>query len=121
MSKTCPFCGSAKTINKGVNIEHDHYEWIVCVNCGASGPVTNTKEAAVAAWENRVDPWITVTERLPEGGQKVLMLVNGRIEEATHLDFLGVWTGSGIVYRDETGFVTHWRPLPEPPAGEMHS
>ena len=63
--------------------------------------------------------WISVEERLPEHGQEVLCACRAGIYEV----FKYVDGISGPWYKDSRhvymkGFVTHWMPLPEPPAKE---
>mgnify|MGYP003676848478 CR=1 FL=1 len=44
----CPFCGGdAKQRQR----QRDH--WVVCLKCGALGPFTKSKTAAVDAWNQR--------------------------------------------------------------------
>lgn len=62
--------------------------------------------------------WFSVSERLPEHGQEVLCACRAGIYEVLkYVDGI-----SGPWYKDSRhvymkGFVTHWMPLPEPPAG----
>jgi Lar family restriction alleviation protein len=46
--KPCPFCG---------NKDQDAFICdgrVICYKCGAIGPLKKTKEAAIAAWNNRI-------------------------------------------------------------------
>ena len=55
--------------------------------------------------------WISVSERLPEGDVKVLVLVNGAADIAC-LNWQYGW-----MYEDYGSLEpSHWMPLPEPPA-----
>lgn len=58
--------------------------------------------------------WISVKDRLPEQGQEVLLWEVGTPYDETYKHY------SMVVYDPELWqpwlkFVTHWRPLPEPP------
>lgn len=48
--KSCPFCGS-----DDLYIPHpEHvFAWILCNACDTEGPVKNTKEEAITAWNTR--------------------------------------------------------------------
>ncbi len=66
--------------------------------------------------------WIPVTERLPEPGQSVLIVIdNGvsvfHVEKARHYPDVLQWTtdDGGYYHGDKYGWVTHWKPLPQPP------
>lgn len=49
----CPFCGDAVA----AVFEHDYQRWsVVCLCCGATGPVLRSRAAAVARWEVRAPP-----------------------------------------------------------------
>lgn len=85
--------------------------------------LTNDAADAIEELLAKVPQWISVEERLPEFGERVL--VCGRIDDfgdepeygidiayryhagVEHIDF----------YWDSTFDVTHWMPLPEPPSG----
>jgi hypothetical protein len=62
------------------------------------------------------DRWISVKERLPENGQRVLVYYRNQIGETCDITetryvaggYIGFWGGG----------VTHWMPLPEPPEKE---
>ncbi len=60
--------------------------------------------------------WISVKDRLPEEGERVLIY---RIGEPLSIDYMidltpkpPIWA---CLYEDEMYKVTHWKPLPEPP------
>lgn len=44
----CPFCGGAAKHTFGMN-EH----WVSCTVCGASGPMSDTKQKALDVWNTR--------------------------------------------------------------------
>ena len=60
--------------------------------------------------------WISVEERLPDGGTYVLVTTDGVVAHAyRHNDRFIAFTAAGVA---TVGGVTHWMPLPEPPKGE---
>ncbi|MFA5376742.1 MAG: DUF551 domain-containing protein [Dehalococcoidia bacterium] len=59
------------------------------------------------------DGWISVKDRLPGDGERVLATDHGHVYTAT-LDTDGVFSDWWCDSDDET-HPTHWRPLPEPP------
>ena len=66
-----------------------------------------------------VQEWISVTERLPEKGEEVLVFDTR--ENWTGFAWLRpdeTWTALGFDFPFDLGEVTHWMPLPEPPKGE---
>ena len=66
-----------------------------------------------------VQEWVSVTERLPEKGEDVLVF-NIR-ENWTGFAWLRpdeTWTALGFDFPFDLGEVTHWMPLPQPPKGE---
>ena len=95
-----------------------------CSVCGVTTIYFATEAEAVAAWNRRADGWVSVEMRLPEGfGPLSEVLI------ATPIDTGGFSTWMGWRDRDcyngwwsddpdwdsrET--ITHWRPLPPPPA-----
>lgn len=56
--------------------------------------------------------WIPVGEQLPEEGVFVLVVVTGDVDTAFHLD--GTWQQLAAIFKPRA--VTHWQPLPAPPA-----
>jgi hypothetical protein len=108
--RSCPFCGGEVELSSAWFRKDGLQFWIEC-KCGASIPgigETLSREACVAAWNRRANPWVSVAERLPEEGVKVLVwrkneaMVGQRNGEYWVLT-PGVWT-----CRD----VTHWMPIP---------
>ena len=53
--------------------------------------------------------WIPVSERLPEEGHKVLVLLT---DGAISIDLI---YGNDFLYENWVGDITHWMPLPKPP------
>jgi hypothetical protein len=80
-----------------------------------------TVEGIAAVVEEAMgNPWIPVSERLPEPttlGPRVLVRVSGYYYPDIAKRFAsGEWiSGEGRVYRPWD--ITHWMPLPEPPPG----
>jgi len=67
--------------------------------------------------------WISVEERLPEEGQNVLFYFEVTGVEVGHYTLINdVHYGKGNQFYNKGGFltddVTHWMPLPAPPAGD---
>jgi len=52
--KPCPFCGSTCLEIYGNKCQGKGRYWVACVICGAQLYTTQTREAAVAAWNKRV-------------------------------------------------------------------
>jgi len=53
--------------------------------------------------------WIPVSERLPEEGHKVLVLLT---DGAISIDLI---YGNDFLYENWVGDITHWMPLPDAP------
>ena len=51
--KGCPFCCSLQIDSKEVEDLHGHHWLGACLDCECEGPLADTKEAAVALWNNR--------------------------------------------------------------------
>lgn len=66
--------------------------------------------------------WISVKDRLPEEGQKVIVFDNEYKTVDTY-----EFEDSKFLYRDSyhtddyTNFVTHWMPLPKPPINDCRT
>ena len=59
--------------------------------------------------------WISVEERLPKCGERVLITDGAAVFEA-YLSISHKWVRSGLLWQEN---VTHWMPLPEPPKEEL--
>lgn len=113
--KLCPFCGKEMHI---VEIWDD--EWsLTCgtQDCAGSRTIFDTEAEAIAAWNKRPDPWVSV-DTPPEDGVKVLISdKNGEVEAATH-----DMKNGGFYLRDMWGMhydeINCWMPLPEWPEVE---
>jgi hypothetical protein len=75
--------------------------------------------AELVTIRNQLPRWISVEERLPESGERVLIMFKP-LEGEENIS-IGWLTKSGFdCYDDSVYFfrsVTHWMPLPEPPKG----
>ena len=132
--KNCPFCGSEKDlfsmpremfISNGVS---KNVGWsCICAHCDAH-VWGREQEDTEATWNTRpiedalqarIPQWISVKDRLPEDGTRVMAYVNGWHEVAWHRKSIREWQfRDEIAFNNETntyGLVTHWMPLPEPP------
>ena len=69
----------------------------------------------------RVQEWISVDDRLPEPFVSVLVNMPGEEPCPTVREgFIsndGIWQSA--MFRREPGEVTHWKPMPQPPKGEL--
>ena len=114
--KPCPFCGHRQEWKSRYTPEDAGYWSVQCPRCDAAGPLMHSESQAIAAWNRRADGWVSVEERLPEIGKRVLCL------RKTGEQFVGVneleggewWQASRSPWA--TRDVTHWRPLPNPPS-----
>ena len=78
----------------------------------------------IAACENEYKPkWVSVEDRLPECRKDVLLLHKNEWQATACLvdgEYLGIEQEYMFLLNDENGLylqdVTHWMPLPEPPA-----
>lgn len=60
-----------------------------------------------------IQRWISVEERLPDGGTYVLVTTDGVVAHAyRHNNRFIAFTAAGVA---TVGGVTHWMPLPSPP------
>ena len=69
--KTCHFCKRHDTLEiDSFEDEGKHWFYVICKACLASGPIMDTEEGAIDAWNMRAVPesqrWIPVTESLPK-------------------------------------------------------
>ena len=66
-----------------------------------------------------VQEWISVTERLPEWGERVICTDGYAVFEQYRVGLscvYGMWDRGGL--KSPMQEVTHWMPLPQPPKGE---
>ena len=129
----CPFCGEAgapqERLGPGSGIAYVQLTTAVhevrCRACFSSGPHTNSKETAIAAWNHRASGWqgpsqqassgwISVEERLP-GYEAVLAYDPAKCAcfKARRRKGQQSWKqlpGGWLLWH-----VTHWQPLPSPP------
>jgi hypothetical protein len=103
----CPFCGGvpARFYIMGT-------EAVACPACAATIGDPEPGRAR-AAWNRRADGWVSVEDALPSDGCAVLGFCDGDIEMMTYdRQFGWYYIDNDRAYNP----VTHWRPLPPPPA-----
>lgn len=61
----------------------------------------------------KMPSWISVKDRLPPCGERVLTTDGNAVFEA-HLSISHKWVRCGFLWWGQ-GVVTHWMPLPDPP------
>lgn len=123
--KNCPYCGGKAAIYSCTSgdDESGYYAlWSACcIECGSKTDDSICSDAATEKWNTRADGWVSVGDRLPVAGAKVLILleVGENIERGEYIgdgDFKGNWCnrrGKNYCYK-----VTHWMPLPSPPSAK---
>lgn len=91
----CPFCGS-NDISENL---HDY----MCNKCKSC--------ALKNVWSTRHSPWISVKDRLPPVGRKVIIFTNSSYLawHSENDEFMDFYDNKIINH------VTHWMPLPQPP------
>ena len=119
--KNCPFCGSEPELGLHgplVDGEPRIAIWCVSGKCpmdDVGGNNFDTEEAAIKAWNTRVDRWNPVADGFPEEGEWVLVWNGSYI-------IVGEIAGNRTFYDNCDGLaingVTHWRILPAPPEEE---
>ena len=62
--------------------------------------------------------WISVEDKLPPPGIRVLATTGGAVLEA-YIKPFGKWYRNGVEMGFWHGKITHWMPLPEPPEEEQ--
>ena len=130
--KPCPRCGA----EAHVVTEDGEPTMFLCEDCGSWLDVSEfeTTENAFKWWNDRpfidalnnriaeleaAQRWIPVSERLPEDGETVFVIIYDGFErfengnEVARLTYLG--NGNWWSWESERYVVTHWMPLPELP------
>jgi len=134
--RECPFCGS----NSVTLVEREVHETklvetgVVCNNCCSTGTplylnhgfCENPEETAIAAWNRRAPDWVSVEDALPErkadGDISDDVIVYDAEHKATYQGYCHFYPLSSghfwVSSLDDLNIsgVTHWMPLPEPPA-----
>ncbi len=65
-----------------------------------------------------VSEWISVKERMPPYGYPVLVVYHGVVQFVAYARDIGEWRAANDDETDHMpeSFVSHWMPLPDPPA-----
>jgi len=114
--KSCPFCGGVPQL---IAPGYEHYSpcWCKCTQCGAEGPTKSSELEAEKGWNERIQGWISVKDRLPEKeGQYLCWFGNNPVfKGAAIATYLEMWKAFGSLESLETySNVTHWMSI-EPP------
>lgn len=105
--KPCPFCGGKARM---LNPKRNCYR-VYCRVCGVEIPWGETEEDVTKMWNlGSTAVWISAEDKLPgEDGNYLVYFSMGGMSVA-HYDKVNKWT---ITIPAK---ITHWMPLPEPPA-----
>ena len=119
----CPKCGSMNITTAGVcsycgwsQFNKSMVSTDVLLDVATPIDVALRKRIAKLEAERR---WIPVSERLPEDGETVFVIIHDGFErfengnEVARLTYLG--NGNWWSWESERYVVTHWMPLPKPP------
>ena len=103
----------------------EHFEALIYI--GADKYLESKYNLAIAALQ-AYQPWVSVSERLPDDGVPVLVTYIGFNDGKPHSDGVAKWSieenayvGGWLLESDSsevTVEITHWKPVPEPPKGE---
>lgn len=72
MLRPCPFCGSTcvvvsldyvKGVGAADRVGETEIYYVKCENCDARGPVDDTTELAISAWNNQSSETMTLRQR----------------------------------------------------------
>ena len=114
----CPFCCGEVELSSAWFRSDGVQFWIEC-ECGASIPgigETLPREACIAAWNRRANPWVSVAERLPEDEDLVLIADEDGTVFTAYLDSSENETDDEQAWfiegRRRIYDVTHWMPIP---------
>lgn len=128
----CPYCGTdqdAAPQSTGCTIaagkSDSHAESVKAETRGTAdlpaGAVSSDKERKLTNTEHDTG-WIDVRDRMPEKGQFVLAYgpgmqgCTGGVKMSVYRWELDKWWDANMDYEEEWHpFISHWRPLPEPP------
>lgn len=110
-------CGKIDSDCRACNLWCDDH----CVehSSGAAADLIERLIAENAALREKVPQWISVEDRLPEPGERVLVTDGAFVGEA-YRTIGGAWRRyDGVLFQVCLGSdVTHWMPLPEGPKEE---
>ncbi len=94
-----------------LDIQNNEYDALKAAADSVGMAVNAFIKAAIREKMEQAAPWVSVTDRLPEGGE--VLVYDPEVREVTVAFFeSGRWIGRGY---NEEHTVTHWQPLPAPP------
>jgi Lar family restriction alleviation protein len=115
----CPFCGARGILLN--SLWQNGQNSIDCMKCGAIGPATLDKVAAVISWNRRASGWQPISTA-PRDGTEVLLWFSGPETATPHGRKIGRWSGRVHGFPWNCGASsfpadapTHWQPLPPAP------
>ena len=113
----CPGCGKEMRLRQYKCDRGAVNAWYAC-GCGWSAPIGNDESIAYDKAMKRYaeNPWISVKDRLPEPGQKVIAVFRDSggsiVDQARYRDDMFDFSGWCNVQMES---VTHWMPIPPLP------
>lgn len=122
----CPFCRDnmdsfAGLFEGAFCTTQEPTRYSIGCDCGSTGPIVETMEKAMEAWNTRADGWLPI-ERAPKDLTTVIIYQYKHRDwvfpEGEGVQAIGFWDGSS--YNTSCGHIpiidiSHWRLRPAPP------
>lgn len=117
--KPCPFCGAEAECYERYPGRKQNW-WCGC-KCHCTGFYGETSAKAIAAWNTRPSPWVSVNDRLPEkrNAYPENFSVEVLVVSADGYTSIGSYDYDEHIWRSYRNItsetVTHWAQIPETP------
>lgn len=93
--------------------ELNYKDWETCINDQPNYNVENIMDKVAERYHELMSEWISVDERLPEKGERVLIAHDDFGVQIAYLTMDDLWMI--IAFQIKAKFNDHWKPLPNLP------
>ena len=100
--------------------ELNYKDWETCINDQPNYNVENIMDKVAERYHELMSEWISVDDRLPEFGDRILCIDDGVVQIANYENNPNI-SRNKYFFLDEQDeqssfwIPTHWKPLPQPP------